>query len=137
VDPDGLLGDPVVDPPAPGPGQPRPRKASKYCRDWGLFHFNFREPTSSCKMGAWSTVCVAHSTTLEKCTKSLNSTKQMSMRDGIYKMACWANQATLFATKADHMSLDPKKLPILTAEELRAGKLTRGDILAAGLGSLL
>ena len=108
------------------------RKASPWCRDWGLYHINFREPTRACKLGAWSTTCPLHSTADIKCTKSMNLVPGLSMLDGIKKIIEWCNQAPMFDDKFGHMALDPKGLPVRTNEELKAGKINEAEAAALG-----
>ena len=108
------------------------RMASPWCRDWGLYHINFREPTPACKLGAWSTTCPLHSTADRKCTKSMNLVPGLSMFDGIKKIIEWCNQAPGFDDKFGHMALDPKGLPVRTNEELKAAKITEAQAAALG-----
>jgi len=93
---------------------------------------NFRDPTASCKLGAWSTTCPVHSNDKEKCTKSLNLTDSINMGQGVHKLVLWCNEATGYADKHEHMALDPKGLPVLPSAELKRDKLTAEQVEAAG-----
>jgi hypothetical protein len=114
------------------PPTKKARRVSKWSRRWGLFHMNFREPTDSCKRGAWSTACPVHSKKDDMCTKSLNLTEEFGMMVALQKMTLWANRALEYGSKADHMKLDPKKLPVLPVPDLNRGMLTKEQALAAG-----